>query len=378
MSAPSKIHIHAENRDLPEWVLERATSDLASDGSFEMEASDGPMKVERGFAVFAINDGVYGCLPKTMQAKLADVAGSTEAVAELETKTSAMKASKAANAAKSKAKAREKAATEGAPLRIKPMVGSPPTPAFCLVDSLQVDDSYQRSIQGGASKSLIRKIAENWDWRLCLPLIVSRRDGQYFVIDGQHRLEGARLRGDIRDIPVVIFDFTDPKQEAELFIQANRSRRAMGMLDDFHAAIVAGDEKAAAINDVVVGAGLEVGRNQAWQYWQPGEVVFIAAIKRALNRYGKEISTRSLATIARAFEGQILTGGGAIFGALCTLVAESEKAGSPIDLDLMQIVLSETGLTGWKDAVDGIEGGAERAEVMERAMRAAYAEAEQQ
>src|SRR3546814_1351725 len=105
-------------------------------------------------------------------------------------------------------------------------------------------------------------------FRSCLPLIVSRRQGALYVIDGQHRYEAAKLRGDIRDLPIVLFDFDDPKAEAELFVQANRSRRSMGGLDDHHAAVVAGDSKALAINNVVGNAGLTVGRIQAWQYWK--------------------------------------------------------------------------------------------------------------
>ncbi|MEW5208206.1 hypothetical protein, partial [Bacillus cereus] len=73
-----------------------------------------------------------------------------------------------------------------------------------------------------------------------------------------------------RDLPVVVFDFDDPRAEAELFVQANRSRRAMSKLDDFHAAVIAGDAKAVAVNDVVTAAGLAVGRIQAWQYWKQG------------------------------------------------------------------------------------------------------------
>src|SRR3546814_16693938 len=123
------------------------------------------------------------------------------------------------------------------------MTGSPPAPQFAQIDQLLVDDSYQRSIEGGASQRLIVKIAENWDWRLCLPLIVSRRQGALYVIDGQHRYEAAKLRGDIRDLPIVLFDFDDPKAEAELFVPANRRRRRMGGLDDPPPAALRSEER---------------------------------------------------------------------------------------------------------------------------------------
>ena len=374
MNGPSKIWICAQGKDLPEWIVERLTSDIGADGTFEIEASDGPVKVDRGFAVFEFNDQVFACPPKLVQDKLASAAGpDNEVVAELEQKTEAMRAQRQAsrgdkNAFKGKAVGDQ-------PLRLKAMIGSPPTPAFCLVDNLHVDDSYQRSIEGGASQKLIVKIAENWDWRLCLPLLVSRRQGQLYVIDGQHRLEAARLRGDIRDIPVVVFDFDDPKAEAELFVQANRARRPMQKLDDFHADLAAGGADSVAINKVVNDAGLIVGRNGAWQMIKPGEVVFVQAVRRAMKSFGPQTATRALRLMGQAFPDSPLVSGAAIFEGLCTFMSETGKAGGSVDDELMVLVLSETGIIGWKEAVAGAENGYDRADMMLAAIRAAYQEA---
>lgn len=374
MTAPSLIWINAAGKELPDWVVAgMASPDIADNGSFKLAAGDGETLVERGFAVFEIEGQVYACLPKDMPAKLAEVVGGdNEVVSELAQKVETIREQKAAG----RRLCREAQRVNDKPLKLKPMVGSPPAPQFAQLDQLNVDDTYQRSIEGGASRKLIVKIAENWDWRLCLPLIVSRRDSQLYVIDGQHRLEGARLRGDIRDLPVVVFDFDDPKQEAELFVQANRSRRAMSTLDDFHAAVVAGDAKAVEIHDVVTETGLVVGRNQAWQYWQAGEVIFVAAIKKALISQGREIATRALTMIASAFEGLVLTGGGAIFTGLCIFIQSREKDGRPIDAELMINVLSEVGIPGWKEATEGVDSGQDRIDSMLKAMEEAYAEAE--
>lgn len=377
MNAPSKIWIAVAGKDAPDWIVERMTSpDIAPDGSFEIEASDGVVRVEAGFAVFAFADQVFACPPKLVQDKLASAAGEdNEVVAELAQKSEAMREQKAASREAARTAPLAKASGDKA-LKLKPIIGSPPAPQFAPVDALLVDDTYQRSIEGGASQKLIVKIAENWDWRLCLPLLVSRREGQLFVIDGQHRLEASRLRGDIAHMPVVVFDFDDPRAEAELFVAANRSRRAMSKLDDFHAAIVAGDTKATAVNDVVTEAGLTVGRIQAWQYWKPGEVVFVTAIQRALHSQGKATVSRALGMIARAFDGLVLTGVGSVFEGLCSIIREREQAGTPINDELMETVLSEVGIPGWKEAVDGAESGTERMERMLRAMTEAYNEAE--
>lgn len=376
-ATPSKVTIYVPGKDLPEWITERMTTGaIGADGSFEFEASDGRVLVEAGFAIFETVDQVFACRPQQVQEKLSRAAGSdNNVVVSLAERTAHMREQKAAQRTAARQAPLVKATGEK-PLKLKPMIGSPPAPQFIAVETLLVDDTYQRSIEGGSSQKLIVKIAENWDWRLCLPLLVSRREGRLYVIDGQHRLEAARFRGDIPHMPVVVFDFDDPKAEAELFVQANRSRRQMSKLDDFHAAVVAGDLKAVAVNEAVSNAGLSVGRIQAWQYWKPGEVVFVTAIQRALHSHGKATVEKALRMIARAFDGLVLVGVGAIFEALCTLMQQREKQGAPIDARLMERVLSEVGIPGWKEAVEGVESGQERAEVMLRALETSYAEVE--
>lgn len=375
-SMPSQIFICAAGKDLPEFVIERMTTpDVSADGSFEIEASDGVVRVERGFAVFKVNDQVFACPPKLVQEKIAVAAGEDHhVVTELAAKTEAMTTQRDEHRKASKARANPLG--QDYQLKIKPMIGTPPAPQFAPVDALQVDDTYQRSIEGGPSRKLIIKIAENWDWRLCLPLLVSRRGGKLWVIDGQHRHEAAMLRGDIPHLPVVVFDFDDPKAEAELFVAANRSRRAMSSLDDFHAAVVAGDPKAMAVHDAVTAAGLVVGRIQAWQHWKPGEVVFVPTIQKALHSKGPAIVGQALGMIAQAFHGLVLTGVGAVFQGLCTIIQQRQREQSPIDPVLMEAVLREVGIPGWREAVEGVSSGEDRAQIMCEALLNAYSEAE--
>lgn len=365
---PSRVWINTNANAAPDWVVEAmVTAEIRSDGSFDIGLADASVTVNRNDAVFEFNGQVHACSPRLVKEKLAALAGADNPVVVDLAAKEAPRQEIAVPAA---------AAVVDKPLKIKPMVGSPPAPQFVSIADLQVDDTYQRSIEGGASRRLLVKIAENWDWRLCLPLIVSRRGRQMFVIDGQHRLEGARLRGDIHHLPCVVFDFGDPKAEAELFVQANRSRRAMNKLDDFHAAVVAGDTKAVAINDVVTAAGLVVGRNQAWQFWKPGEVVFVAAVQRVLHTKGKATAANALGLIGRAFEGLILIGIGPLFEALSTFLFEREKDGRPVDLALMERILRDVGIPGWREAVAETDSASERSAVMLAAVTDNYNEAE--
>ncbi len=43
---------------------------------------------------------------------------------------------------------------------------------------------YQRPVK----ESVVNKLIREWDNRLLEPIVVSFRDGHFFVIDGQHRI----------------------------------------------------------------------------------------------------------------------------------------------------------------------------------------------
>ena len=60
-------------------------------------------------------------------------------------------------------------------LKVNAPLGRMPVLQFMGPCELQIDAAYQRSIESGESKTLIRKIAQHWNWDLCQPLVVARR-----------------------------------------------------------------------------------------------------------------------------------------------------------------------------------------------------------
>lgn len=74
-----------------------------------------------------------------------------------------------------------------------------------------------------------------------------------------------------------------------MFIVANRARKPINRLDDFYAAVAAGDEDALEIQQLVTSAGLRVARNTSATGWRPGEVIgFLGpeAIARCRDSWG--------------------------------------------------------------------------------------------
>lgn len=202
-------------------------------------------------------------------------------------------------------------------LKVNPPLGLRPSLENCRIGDLRIDPSYQRSTENGSSLTLIRKIAMYWDWALFQPLAVARRDdGSLFVIDGQHRLEAARLRRDLYDIPCVVTASACVADEAASFVAMNAQRRALGALDLFKAACAAGDSTTRDVMKLIEAAGLSLAPHQNFVSWKPGMVSNIGGILQAHKRFGAKITSMALAVLAEAFAGQVLRYGGTLFGAI--------------------------------------------------------------
>lgn len=128
--------------------------------------------------------------------------------------------------------------------------------AVVALDELHIDESYQRSLQNH-----VKVIARDWNPTKCDPLKINfREDGNFYVWDGQHRLEAARLRG----IKYLLCDITvglTQSQEAELFGCQGVGIKKPDPYDIFKANVCAGEEIDTAIKDMCDIYDLVVNRN---------------------------------------------------------------------------------------------------------------------
>lgn len=233
-------------------------------------------------------------------------------------------------------------------LKMNAPMGSLPVLQYCTPDQLRVDMSYQRSLEAGASKALIRRIATGWDWSLCQPLVVAKReDGGLYVVDGQHRLEAARLRGDIPQLPCVITQYSTAGEEAASFVALNQTRRPLSSLDLFKAALAAEDEAAVAVTRLMHDVGLSVASHTNYTAWKPGMCSNAAGILKSYRQHGETITQKSLSCLAAAFEGQILRYAGSIFPGIVGVIARDRT----LDLPTLIDVLKTKGQVGWRTAI---------------------------
>jgi hypothetical protein len=191
------------------------------------------------------------------------------------------------------------------------------------------------------------------------------------VIDGQHRTLAAKRRGDIPQLPCCVFSYEGPEEEARMFIAANRARKPMNRLDDFHAALAAADEDAMEIQQLVTDAGLRITRNTSSAAWRSGEIAFTTSIATTIRRHGSAIASAALTNIAEAFPGQKVLHSGSIFLGIVKILAAPPADFDPDRLlQALQLYDAET----WGSLVKTLKGGETRATAVRDALLMAYAD----
>lgn len=220
---------------------------------------------------------------------------------------------------------------------IQPPKGTLPVLQYCLPGQLRIDPSYQREIDD-KGRVLVRKIAASWDWSLCQPLVVaSRSDRSLYVIDGQHRLEAARMRGDIAQLPRLILHPADPAEEAAAFVELNANRRPLTAYALFNGALAAGDELALRLDRLLSEAGLRFSGAADPARLKPGQLNNVGTVRKWHARNGDQRTRTALSCIARAFDGQVLTIAGSLFMGVAAVVLEHGDALSThLFIDVLQ------------------------------------------
>lgn len=237
-------------------------------------------------------------------------------------------------------------------LKVNPTLGQRPSLEFRRIAELRIDPAYQRTIAAAASQTLIRRIAMFWDWALCQPLAVAKRDdGGLYVVDGQHRLEAARLRGDIDDLPCVVTPYRSAGDEAAAFVALNQQRRPLGAIDLFKAALAAEDESATAVMRLIRAAGLDLAPHTNFTAWKPGMVSNIAGIEKCFRIHGARTTEIALRTLARAFPGVVLRYAGSLFPGLSGFVAAELKTEGRVDEGRLVATVAQFTQPQWRATI---------------------------
>jgi hypothetical protein len=224
--------------------------------------------------------------------------------------------------------------------------------AWLPVDGLKIDPAYQRDIRSKRSQTVIRTIAEGFAWaRFGVVVCVPDGDGggadqTWHIIDGQHRVEACRLRGDIGQVPAVVLHGMTPAAAALTFVGINRDRAGMSPLQIHKALLAAGDAEARAIEDAAVSAGIQIMRYPVKAAdMKPLQTLALGALRWVHTTYPSGFLARVCVLLKHAYPSEP----GAIRAAVIRGVAIALYSGVPRG-EILKHLKSQTSMELTRDA----------------------------
>jgi len=165
--------------------------------------------------------------------------------------------------------------------------------------NLRLDIAYQRR----QSTEKARRIAREFNWLGFGVVVVSERpNGDYFVLDGGHRVMATMMRPEIKNVPCYAFSDLSKADEAAAFVCFNAHRKAPTGLELFAAQVMAGDQDARAVAKIMRNHNVPVHRDGCRcprklikLYSSLGEERFNALIGLVINAWPEQPDSERLA-----------------------------------------------------------------------------------
>lgn len=198
--------------------------------------------------------------------------------------------------------------------------GPMPELAWLPVAKCAVDPVYQRTLESTRSQALIARIVANFSWAAFQAVLaVKKKGGTWIIIDGQHRIEAARLCG-IAHVPGIVVSAESVAAQAAAFVQANSDRVAVNAFALHHARVVAGDETAKTVDRVCRVASVTIPKYPIpADKLRPGQTLALVTIARLARTLGENAAALVLHTIMGAYA----TEPGAIKASLITALGKT-------------------------------------------------------
>ncbi len=155
------------------------------------------------------------------------------------------------------------------------------------IKNLVSNQDYQRSI----SIKRVKQGVENFDLHKVNPVKISQRDGQNYVIDGQHTIEMIAMVSGSRDTPVwcMIYDDMEYIIEADLFARQQEGVKPLSPYEVFNANIEAQNDVQLMIKELVESYGLKISSQKS-----TGGICAVSSLESIYKKYGFAVLDRTL------------------------------------------------------------------------------------
>ena len=167
------------------------------------------------------------------------------------------------------------------------------------ISNLVSNQEYQRSL----SRRHIERTVEHFDLFQINPIKVSRREGQNYVINGQHTIEIIATASGSRDTPVwcMVYDGLEYLHEASIFAEQQKFTKSLSAFEIFKANLEADSDKHIVIKDIVEQCGLSLATSKSKAI---GGICAVGSLLDIYDKYGYEGLERTLRLIVKTWEGE--------------------------------------------------------------------------
>lgn len=155
------------------------------------------------------------------------------------------------------------------------------------------NEAYQRDINGAK----VKQIVQNFDERQLRPIVVSSRDGNFYVIDGQHRVVALRELK-IPTIESEIYYGLTREEEALMFYQLNTNTRKSSPHESFNALLMADDEVARKVKEIASKYAFKIEKGA-----RDNCIAAVTKIQSIYKKYGYSLLDMTLMICREAWNG---------------------------------------------------------------------------
>lgn len=164
--------------------------------------------------------------------------------------------------------------------------------AWVRLDQMKLNPLAQRSFNPNNPA-----VSGTFDPEVMGYIVVSFRDGWYYVVDGQHRREGAiQFLGDSsQQVQCRVFEGLTSEQEAELFLMLNDQKKQDAM-SKYKVSLTAGRGRECDVERICRSLDLRIGRDKSCE-----EIGCVSALLRVYDKHGPASFSFSMRVIRDAY-----------------------------------------------------------------------------
>ena len=170
--------------------------------------------------------------------------------------------------------------------------------------SLSVSLLKLADYQRGLLRNKVSNYVANYDPMIFGTVLVSYRDQEYWIIDGQHRVEAAKQLG-IKTVWCQIIEGLSYEQEAEEFYKINTHRTPLNCNQKFHA-LVEGKDKS-AIDIVKILSNNDLRYSRKGNEFVDNCITAIGSVQIIYQRHGGDRLDDVLHVIKQAWNGDYMS-----------------------------------------------------------------------